>query len=99
MIAHGSKNKEELNYSLIQSCIFGLGIISQRVPNGQFTQLQQTINVIAEIAKAIEVERPDMDEEEKESMLMMADNSKSTLAKIICFQYDGGNVVKDEYTV
>ena len=40
-----------------------------------------------------------MDQDEKDDMLMMADNAKSTFAKIICFQYDGGNVVKDEFTV
>ena len=30
---------------------------------------------------------------------MMADNTKSTFAKIVYFQYDGGNVVKDEFVV
>lgn len=40
-----------------------------------------------------------MEADEKEEMLMMADNAKSALAKIICFQYDGGNVVKDEFTL
>ena len=40
-----------------------------------------------------------MDADEKEEMLMMADNAKSALAKIIYFQYDGGNVVLDDFTV
>ena len=37
-----------------------------------------------------------MDEDEKDSKLMLSDNSVSALVKIIMFQYDGGNVVKDE---
>jgi len=30
LIAFGSKNKEEIKYDLLQSCVFGLGIIAQR---------------------------------------------------------------------
>jgi len=40
-----------------------------------------------------------MDDEEKESKLMMADNAISTLGKVIYYQQDGGNLVKDEFTV
>jgi hypothetical protein len=35
IIRHTSK-AEEVNYDLLQSCIFALGIVAQRLPNGQF---------------------------------------------------------------
>ena len=38
----------------------------------------------------------DLDEDEKESKELVRDNSISTLTKIVLFQHDGGNVVKQE---
>jgi hypothetical protein len=48
------------------------------------------------LGHTISSETEGLDEDEKDSKLMLADNSISALVKIIMFQYDGGNVVKDE---
>ena len=48
------------------------------------------------LGHTISSETEGLDEDEKDSKLMLADNSVSALVKIIMFQYDGGNVVKDE---
>lgn len=37
-----------------------------------------------------------LDEEEMEAKLLLADNSRSALTKVVIFQNDGGNLVKDE---
>lgn len=38
----------------------------------------------------------ELDEDEKESKELVRDNSISTLTKIVLFQSDGGNIVKQE---
>ena len=83
LIHTGSSDKENLSYDLIQSCIFGLGIIAQRVPQGQFAQLSQVVTILGETCKQ---DTAGLNDEEKESKLMMADNSISTLSKIVLFQ-------------
>ena len=78
---------------MLQSAIFGLGVIAQRIPNGQFTQLQQFLTIL-EVACKDDVEG--LDEDEKDQKLLLADNSRSALAKVVIFQNDGGALVKDE---
>ena len=48
------------------------------------------------LGHTISSETEGLDEDEKDSKLMLADNSISALVKIIMFQYDAANVVKDE---
>ena len=48
------------------------------------------------LGHTISSETEGLDEDEKDSKLMLADNSVSALVKIIMFQYDGGNFAKDE---
>ena len=92
LIEYGSKG-DEVKYDLLQSAIFGLGVIAQRLGNGEFAHLEQFIKVLG---SSISTETEGLDDDEKESKLMLADNSISALVKIVMFQYDGGNVVKDE---
>ena len=35
-LIHHTSKAEEVNYDLLQSCIFALGVVAQRLPNGQF---------------------------------------------------------------
>ena len=93
LIHFGSTDKEDIKYDLLQSAVFGLGIIAQRQENGQFSQLGDFVKVLGH---TIGSDTEGLDEDEKESKLMLSDNSVSALVKIIMFQYDGGNVVKDE---
>jgi len=53
-----------------------------RSPKGQFAQLAETMNILSEGVKS-DVEG--LDEDEKESKLNLADNSKAALAKIVMF--------------
>ena len=94
LVHFGSKDKTDIKYDLIQSCVFGLGVIAQRSANGQFTQLKETMIILGETCKRdIPAE---MDEEEQDSKLNLADNSISALLKIVIFQNDGGAVVTPE---
>jgi hypothetical protein len=94
LIHYGSKDQGDIKYDLLQSAIFGLGIIAQRQDNGQFSQLGDFMKILGHTISSDVADG--MDEDEKESKLMLADNSISALVKIIMFQYDGGNIVKDE---
>jgi len=61
------------------------------MPNGQCTELAGTIEVINAIINRIKTLPAD-----DESPKMLADNVISALNKIVCFQFDGGNLVKPE---
>jgi hypothetical protein len=37
MIQYAAKNKDEINYDLLQSCVWGIGEIARRMPKGQFS--------------------------------------------------------------
>lgn len=34
LIHHAAKDKEEINYDLLQSCVWGIGEVAKRMPNG-----------------------------------------------------------------
>jgi hypothetical protein len=93
LVHFGSIDQSDIKYDLLQSAIFGLGIIAQRSPNGQFTHLEEFIKILGH---CVSTDTEGLDEDEKDSKLMLADNSISALVKVIMFQYDGGNVVKDQ---
>lgn len=78
----------DFSFDLGQSAIFGLGIIAQRTPNGQFAHLGDTIQVINSIVNKLKTLPAD-----HESGRMLGDNVISTLNKIVSFQFDGGNLV------
>jgi hypothetical protein len=80
LINYGTKGGHK--YDLLQSCIFGLGIIAMRSPRGQFAQLAETINILSE---GVKTDVEGLDEDEKDSKLNLSDNSKSALAKIVLF--------------
>jgi hypothetical protein len=95
LIEFGAKHKEGTKYDLLQSCVFGLGLIAQRQPDGQFAQMKQTVEVLSRMcdksaANAIE------EDDEKESMLYMVDNSISTMVKLVVFQPTNGGLVNDQ---
>lgn len=43
LIQFAGKDKEEINYDLLQSCIWGLGCIAKRQPHGTYPYLQETV--------------------------------------------------------
>ena len=43
LIQYAATDKEDLKYDLLQSCIFGLGIISKRLPLGKYNHLPETL--------------------------------------------------------
>lgn len=53
------------------------------------------MKILQETSKPFSLEG--LDEDEKYSREMLYDNSISALAKLAFFQYDGGNLIKDEY--
>lgn len=77
------KQKEEKSYDLIQSCIFGLGLIAQLQTNGQFTQLGDVLSLMPELCNPAIAET--LKGDDKDSFLMMSDNALATLAKIVLF--------------
>lgn len=83
LVHYGTKNKEDINYDLVQSCVFALGVTAQKSEHGQFDQLKDTLLILGETCKT---DIPaGIDEEEKESRLNLADNSISALFKIVIF--------------
>lgn len=34
LIHHAAKDKDDINYDLLQSCVWGIGEIARRLPNG-----------------------------------------------------------------
>lgn len=71
--------KEDINYDLVQCCVFGLGLLAQGLPQGQFTQLGDTVNFITYLCN------PATAEINETSYMFMVDNAVSALAKIIIF--------------
>lgn len=49
LITYATKDKSELKYDILQSCIFGLGVIAQRSPLGQFKEFEVTVAILKEI--------------------------------------------------
>jgi len=43
LIQFAGKDKEEINYDLMQSCVWGLGCIAKRLPHGKYPYLQETV--------------------------------------------------------
>jgi hypothetical protein len=84
----------EMKNDLLQSAIFGLGLIAQKQPRGQFGFLAELVAILQNVIKQ-EV-AADLAEDEKESLLYLKDNSVSALTKLVLFQYDGGNVISDD---
>ena len=68
---------------ILQSAIFGLGVIAQRQPNGRFDLLAQMVPVLEKICKQ-EIS-DDLDEDDKDSALYLKDNAVSALTKLIMF--------------
>lgn len=90
-LSHHTAKAAEVNYDLLQSCIFALGVVAQRSPNGQFAQLSDTLAILSQTCVT---EVPDkITEDDKESYQNMVDNSISTLFKIVLYQNDGGALV------
>ena len=82
LVHYAASDKEDLKYDLLQSCIFGLGIIAQRLPLGKFSHLQETLQILNLTCRQ---EKKDIDEDERYSLDMLKDNSISTLAKLVFF--------------
>mmetsp|Transcript_15259 Transcript_15259/g.25808 ORF Transcript_15259/g.25808 Transcript_15259/m.25808 type:complete len:163 (-) Transcript_15259:146-634(-) len=79
---------------MLQSSIFGLGVIAQRLPKGQFVQLAQIVPILE---KSIAHQPSEgMAEDERDSLLALRDNTISALTKMILFHYDGGAVLRDD---
>ena len=68
----------------MQSCCFGLGIIAQRVENGKFIVLKETLQVLIQTFSLSTVPEG-IDDETMELRLNLVDNSISCLFKIILF--------------
>lgn len=73
-----------------------MGCIAERTPSGKFPHLQGILQVLAVTCKDEVTGNDDLDEDERESKESVRDNSISTLAKCVLFQYDGGELVKPE---
>lgn len=94
-IINREQTKKDKSYDLIQSCMFGLGLLAQFQPHGQFAQLADTLNFISTLCNPQNA--VGLSEDAAESFKYMSDNSMSTLAKVIIFQNDG-NLVNDNMT-
>ena len=79
-----------MNYDLLYSSVFGLGLMARRLPNGQFAQLADTLAVLKKTTTdMVAGQEADLDEDEKEKRNMLKDNSISCLGKIVLFQNNG----------
>lgn len=70
-------------YDLLYSSIFGLGVMAKRLPNGQFTQINETLAILERTCQDDLSQAEDDDELEKRKCLV--DNSISCLGKISLF--------------
>lgn len=84
------KSKSPPDFDLVQSCVFGLGLLAQKQPVGQFKELQGTLAVIEQMLQFTGLDS--LDDDQKDSFKFMKDNAISSLTKIVIFQQDGSHV-------
>jgi len=96
LIQFAGKDKEEINYDLLQSCVWGLGCMAKRLPHGKYPYLQETVSILSMTCKDETTGKDDLDEDQRYDMNSMRDNSISTLMKLVLFQNDGGAILKQE---
>lgn len=94
VIKRAAADQEDMNYDLLYSSVFGLGLLARRLPNGQFAQLADTLEVLKRTTQdMVAGKEADLDEDEKEKRNMLKDNSVSCLGKIVLFQNDSTPVM------
>ena len=86
VIQKAAADQDDMNFDLLYSSIFGLGVVARRIPNGQFAELQQTLEVLKRTtADMVAGKESELDEDEKDKRYMLRDNSISCLGKIVMF--------------
>jgi len=86
-----SKGIKNVNFDIVQSCFFGLGLVAQRQPNGQFGELAETMDIFSQLTNP--QVKQSISEEQEESFNFMFDNAISSMVKVLMFQQDGGKLV------
>lgn len=90
VIKKAAADEDDINFDLLYSSVFGLGLIARKLPNGQFAQLAETLEVLRKTTQdMVAGKEADLDEDEKEKRHMLRDNSISCLGKIVLFQNNG----------
>ena len=70
------------DYSLMQTCAYGLGVIAKRTPKGQFAQIEQSL-------KAIYGFIAQDDSRTNEDKIQCTDNCISAIGKHVIYHFDG----------
>lgn len=79
------KTLGQSNHDLTQTCIFGLGVIAQRTPAGQFGALAETLQTTQMIINNAK----DFTDEDEE-VHTCVDNAVSTYGKLIYYHHQTG---------
>ncbi len=83
------KSLGQANPDLTQTCIFGLGVIAQRTPAGQFGALSEIMSTAQMI-----MNNPKVFTDENEEVHTCVDNSISTYGKLIYFHHQSGLITE-----
>lgn len=83
------KGLGQANPDLTQTCIFGLGVIAQRTPAGQFGALAEVLSTAQMI-----MNNPKVFMDENEEVHTCVDNAISTYGKLIYFHNQTGLITE-----
>ena len=79
------KSLGQTNHDLAQTCIFGLGVIAQRTPAGQFSALSDVLQTAQMI-----INNQKVFTDEDEQVHTCVDNAVSTYGKLIYYHHQTG---------